>query len=71
LLELDLNKEGNTQILRTKKLSKRKVKDDEFLIPSDYREMSESEYQLLLPLFPELFRKITTYRFKILRKFTT
>ncbi len=56
LLELHLNKEGNSQIIRTKKLSKRKVKDEEFLIPSDYREMSESEYQLLLPLFPELFR---------------
>ncbi|MFM1772956.1 MAG: hypothetical protein RLZZ71_2098 [Bacteroidota bacterium] len=56
LLELHLTKEGHSQIIRTKKLSKRKVKDEEFLIPSEYREMSESDYQLLLPLFPELLR---------------
>lgn len=54
LLELHLTKDGSTQILRTKKLSKRKVKDDEFLVPEDYREMSEAQYQLLMPLFPEL-----------------
>jgi hypothetical protein len=56
LLELHLTRDGNTQIIRTKKLSKRKVKDEEFLIPEDYREMSEAEYQLLMPLFPELLK---------------
>jgi GLPGLI family protein len=56
LLELHLTRDGNTQIIRTKKLSKRKVKDEEFLIPEGYREMSEAEYELLMPLFPELLR---------------
>jgi hypothetical protein len=56
LLELHLTKDGYTQIIRTKKLSKRKVKDDEFLVPQDYREMSEAEYELLMPLFPELLK---------------
>jgi len=56
ILELHLLKEGNEQIIRTKKLSKRKVNDDEFNVPADYRLMSESEYQLLLPLFPELLQ---------------
>ena len=54
ILELHLSKEGNDQVIRAKKLSKRKVKDEEFIIPNEYREMSESEYQLLLPLFPEM-----------------
>ena len=54
LLELQLTENGTTQIVKTKKLSKRKVKDEEFMIPEEYREMSESEYQLLLPLFPEM-----------------
>lgn len=56
ILELHLSKEGNEQVIRTKKLSKRKVKDDEFIIPNEYREMNESEYELLLPLFPELMQ---------------
>ena len=56
ILELHLSKEGNEQIVRTKKLSKRKVKDEEFIIPNEYREMNESEYELLLPLFPELMQ---------------
>lgn len=56
LLELQLSKDGFTQIIRTKKLSKRKVKDSEFLIPSEFREMSESEYQLILPMFPEMLQ---------------
>jgi hypothetical protein len=56
VLELHLSKDGNEQVIRTKKLSKRKVKDDEFIIPSEYREMNESEYELLLPLFPELMQ---------------
>ncbi len=56
ILELHLLKNGNEQIIRTKKLSKRKVKDEEFLVPSEYREMSSSEYLLLLPLFPELLQ---------------
>ena len=55
ILELHLFKEGTEQIVKTKKLSKRKVKDEEFIIPSDCREMSEYEYDLLLPLFPEMF----------------
>jgi hypothetical protein len=54
LLELQLTENGTTQIVKTKKLSRRKVKDEEFMISEDYREMSESEYQLLLPLFPEM-----------------
>jgi GLPGLI family protein len=54
ILELHLSKEGNDQVIRAKKLSKRKVKDEEFIIPNEYREMSESEYELLLPLFPEM-----------------
>ena len=56
ILELHLSKDGNEQVIRTKKLSKRKVKDDEFDIPNEYREMNESEYELLLPLFPELMQ---------------
>jgi hypothetical protein len=56
LLEMQFSKDGSTQIIRTKKLSKRKVKDEEFQIPSEYREMSESDYQLLLPLFPEMLQ---------------
>ena len=56
ILELHLSKEGNEQVIRTKKLSKRKVKDDEFIVPNEYREMNESEYELLLPLFPELMQ---------------
>ena len=56
ILELHLSKEGNEQVIRTKKLSKRKVKDDEFDIPHEYREMNESEYELLQPLFPELMQ---------------
>jgi GLPGLI family protein len=56
LLELQLTENGTTQIVKTKKLSKRKVKDEEFIIPEGYREMSESEYQLLLPLFPEMLK---------------
>jgi hypothetical protein len=56
LMELHLTKDGHTQIIRTKKLSKRKVKDEEFSIPQNYREISEAEYQLLLPLFPELMQ---------------
>ncbi len=36
--------------------SKRKVKDEEFIIPNEFREMNESEYELLLPLFPELMQ---------------
>jgi hypothetical protein len=56
LLELHLSKNGSIQIVRTKKLSKRKVSDEEFIVPAEYREMSELEYQLLLPLFPELLR---------------
>jgi GLPGLI family protein len=54
ILELHLLKEGNVQIVRTKKLSKRKVKDEEFIKPEEYREMSSDEYLLLLPLFPEM-----------------
>jgi hypothetical protein len=54
ILELHLLKEGNVQIVRAKKLSKRKVKDDEFIKPEEYREMSSDEYLLLLPLFPEM-----------------
>lgn len=54
ILELHLYKEGLTQIVRAKKLSKRKVSDEEFVIPAEFREMSESEYELLLPVFPEL-----------------
>jgi hypothetical protein len=56
LLELHLTKDGYTQIIRTKKLSKRKVKDEEFIVPEGYREMSEAEYELLMPLFPELLK---------------
>jgi hypothetical protein len=56
LLELHLTKDGFTQIIRTKKLSKRKVKDEEFIVPEGYREMSEAEYELLMPLFPELLK---------------
>jgi len=56
ILELHLSKDGTTQLVRTKKLSKRKVRDDEFVVPAEFREMSESEYQLLLPVFPELLR---------------
>ena len=56
ILELHLSKEGNEQVIRTKKLSKRKVKDGEFIVPNEYREMNESEYELLLPLFPELMQ---------------
>lgn len=56
ILELHLSKEGNEQVIRTKRLSKRKVKDDEFVIPKEFREMNESEYELLLPLFPELMQ---------------
>jgi hypothetical protein len=56
ILELHLQKEGNVQIVRTKKISRRKVKDDEFIVPNEYREMSESEYLLLLPLFPEMLK---------------
>jgi hypothetical protein len=56
ILELRLTKEGNEQIIRTKKLSKRKVNDKEFNVPEEYRLMTESEYQLLLPLFPELLQ---------------
>lgn len=56
VLELQLTENGTTQIVKTKKLSKRKVKDEEFIIPEEYREMSESEYQLLLPLFPEMLK---------------
>ena len=54
MMELHLTKGGISQIVRTKKLSKRKVKDEEFIIPENYREMSEEEYHLLLPLFPEM-----------------
>lgn len=54
LLELQFTENGTTQIVKTKKLSKRKVKHEEFTIPDEYREMSESGYQLLLPLFPEM-----------------
>ena len=56
ILELHLLKEGNEQIVRTKKLSKRKVKEEEFIVPAEYREMSSSEYLLLLPLFPEMLQ---------------
>ena len=56
ILELHLLKEGNVQIVRTKKLSKRKVKDEEFIKPEEYREMSSDEYLLLLPLFPEMLK---------------
>jgi hypothetical protein len=56
LLELHLTTDGMTQIIRTKKLSKRKVKDNEFMVPEEYREMTESEYALLMPLFPELLK---------------
>lgn len=56
VLELHLMKGEKEQIIKTKKLSKRKVKDDEFKIPEEYRELTESEYQLLLPLFPELLQ---------------
>jgi len=54
MMELHLTKDGVSQIVRTKKLSKRRVKDEEFIIPENYREMSEEEYHLLLPLFPEM-----------------
>ena len=54
ILELHLRKEGNELVIRTKKLSKRKVKDSDFVVPNDYREMSEPEYELILPIFPEM-----------------
>lgn len=54
MMELQLTKGGVSQIVRTKKLSKRKVKDEEFIIPENFREMSQEEYHLLLPLFPEM-----------------
>ena len=56
VLELHLSKHGSEQIIRTNRLSKRKVKDDEFIVPKEYREMNDSEYELLLPLFPELMQ---------------
>lgn len=56
MLELHLMKDGNELVIRTKKLSKRKIKDTEFEIPEGYRELTEDEYELLLPLFPELLR---------------
>lgn len=56
VLELHLSKDGNDQVLRTNKLSKRKVKDEEFIVPKEFREMDESEYEMLLPLFPELMQ---------------